>query len=374
MPTDATTGAVFTIAETTGANRTVVLSARALPYRPYTLEGTQRLEVTWYPGSPEGTGTVLGAGEEPTTINGMWKDLFLSAGANGGGTNLAPIVVNGTQVSTAKNACKLFDDIRRQGQELEVTWDELTRRGYLKSFRQEWHTLHDVAWTMTFDWISQGEPTTPVALDGGSTSDATAQLDAQTNALNAAAVPPFAVPSGFTDALTTALQLVSNAVDNAANATGVQNTGATAPGDAARRVFASCNDVVNGAQAVVATYDTQPARTLVTGGDPAAAPLAQLPFGQIVAAEAYSRAAQSAARTLQRTAAIQRAALARTLQSTLIGVWQASDGDDLRDVAAVFYGSRLQWRQLLLFNELGGTALTRGQLVLVPRDTSGAAS
>jgi hypothetical protein len=362
----------FEIRELTGQQRRVVLTARGLPYRPFTLSGKQRVEVTWYPGNPEGTGTVLGAAEDSTTLNGYWKDLYLASGGTGaGGTPLAPIIIDGRQVTTAKAAIQALDDIRRQGQELEVTWDEITRRGYLSQLKQDWHTVHDIAWTATFEWISLGEATSPAVLDGTSTSDASQQMSTQMNQLQTVSIPPFSVPPAFEVAIDNALAQSQAAVDSITNANTVQAQGATTPEDATRRTFAACNDVVSATVAVTQVIDAQPARTLVSGGDPALPSPALLSLGEVVAAETFVRTASIAARKLQRTAAIQRASLARQMNNTLIGVWQSSAGDDLRDVSDRFYGTRLQWRPIMLFNELTSTALAAGQLVLVPRAAPG---
>lgn len=368
-PAELTTAVSFTIKEMTGLAREIVLTSRALPYRPFSLEGTQRLKVEWYPGNPEGTGTVLGASESGTTINGYWKDLFLSGPTATG----FPITLNGTQVTTADDACELLDDVRAQGQELIVQWSSKIRRGYLKRFRQEWHNLHDVQWTMEFEWISRSTTTSPAVLDGGgNTSDANGQLQGLNNqAQQTALVPGFAVPATFAQAIQTTMQAVQTGVDNAINAGTVQASGAAQPNDVTRRVIASCTTIITSGQASIDTLNAQPPRILVSSASPTAPPPDQLSLGQIVQAEAYAWASENQLRQLTRTAAIQRAALARTIQSDLLGVYQARAVEDLRDVAEAFYGSRLQWRVLLVFNELDGTELSLGQLVLVPRLTPG---
>ncbi len=397
-PASTTTAARFRIQEKDSQDNTIrdiMLTARGLPFRPLTIEGKQRGEITWYPGNPVGTNTVLGASEEPTTVNGFWHDLYLSGSGTQGGTSTQPITSNGTQVTTAKDAVQLFDDVRRQGHELVVTWDEITRRGILRSFKQEWHNIHDVAWTATFDWFSHNEPQQAAVTDNGnSTNDTNSQMTAQMNALTTVAGQiGFGVPATFAQNLALAIGVAQTGVNNAVNAGNVQNTGATNPNDAARRVLASTSAVIDGTGQVIAAMTNRPARTLASdGAAPAAsgslpvppsfarAPTAftsvastgALAFGQIVAAEAYAYGVFLAARTLQRTAAISRATIARSLQNDLIGVYQARNGDDLRTVAEQFYGSRLQWRPLLLFNELSSTELTAGQIVLVPRLPSGA--
>ena len=219
-----------------------------------------------------------------------------------------------------------------------------------------------------------GEHTAPAVLDQvNSAADTSALMTGQNNELqNAAMKAPMPVPQKFNTELLEGLASIADAVKDAANAVAVQYTGVTTPPDSARRVFAATNNVVATAGGVAATFDAQPPRALVSGGDPAVGSIAALPLGKVVAAEAYAATSRRAARTLARTAAARRAALARTLQSQLIGVYAAREGDDLRTVAERFYGSRLQWRPLLVFNELSGTRLSRGQLVLVPRLTSGA--
>jgi hypothetical protein len=381
--------AAFTIAEQSGQQRTVTLTGRGLPYRPFSLSNEQRVTVTWLPGSPEGTGTVLGPQLNDTVLTGKWKDLFI-APSGGSANQTVPIALNGMQVTSVDDAITLMESIADQGQEVLVSWGSKQRLGYLKKFDQHWDDFHDCAWDMSFEWISDGSPTVASVLDDQSgTSDTNAQADAQMSALQAAIVPPFPVPAAFVAALQGASQQAQNGVDNMVNAGNVQAAGAGAstqqansstlatvstPNNVAARVAASASAAIDGAQAVIDTLDAQPARVLVAQGSPNAGPVADLPYGQIVAAEVYARTAQLVARTLRRTAAIRRAVIVRMLESDLIGVYIARDGDDLRGVADQFYGSRLQWRPLLIFNELSGTALSAGQVVLVPRLTNGVAA
>jgi hypothetical protein len=381
--------AAFTIAEQSGQQRTVTLTGRGLPYRPFSLEASQRVEVTWLPGSPEGTGTVLGPSLDDTTINGFWKDLFIAPSPGQQANQTVPIDQDGTQVSSVADAIALMDSIRAQGQEVLVSWGPEQRLGYLVKFRKDWHNLHDCAWTMTFKWISDGTPTVASVLDDQtSTSDTNAQANAQSTAMQTSLVPPFPCPTAFISAIQDAASNAQNGVNNMVNAGTVQTAGAGAstiqasstslattsnPNDVARRVAASASAVVAGTQQVIDVLDAQPARALAAAGSPNAGPIGQLPYGLIVQSEVYVRTAQIAARTLRRTSSIRRAVILRSLQSDLIGVYIARDGDDLRDVAFTFYQSRLMWRPLLQFNELGSTALSAGQVVLVPRITSGSA-
>jgi hypothetical protein len=138
----------FVIRELDGARRRIVLSDRARPYRPLKFQGTQQLEQTWYPGYDRATVQVLGPHEENTTVDGMWKDRFL-AGAVGGS---APAKVAEEPITAASDLVELFDGVRRSGVRLQVTWGPVARVGYLRSFSHTWTTVHDCAWEMEFIW------------------------------------------------------------------------------------------------------------------------------------------------------------------------------------------------------------------------------
>jgi len=142
----------FAIIERTGDKRAVVLRGRALPYRPFSLSGTQRNSIEWYPGNPIGVLQVYGAKEEETTIQGYWKDIFLGEGGNGIPSYAQ---LNGAPLLTAIDLAGTIDDIRRKGQEIVVTWLNHTRYGIIDRFTQKWHTGHDVEWEISFAWISQ---------------------------------------------------------------------------------------------------------------------------------------------------------------------------------------------------------------------------
>ena len=117
----------FIIRELSGDKREVRLTGRALPYRPFHLVGTQRVDATWLPGSSEATLTVLGAAEEPTQINGKWKQKYLSQAEK-------PFQLDNEQVATAQSAIELMNSIRLRGQLVEVTWMAETRRGIITRF------------------------------------------------------------------------------------------------------------------------------------------------------------------------------------------------------------------------------------------------
>lgn len=139
------------------------LEGRSLPYRPMTFEGHQRVKTTWYAGNTSGTQQVMGPVEDPTTINGTWKDRFLGDGG-------------------ARLYAQMFDNIRRSGAPLRVVWgggqiiddtgvmvggDQFLRKGVLVKFKASFDRPQDCAWEMTFEWASQGEVVAPPIMATG---------------------------------------------------------------------------------------------------------------------------------------------------------------------------------------------------------------
>lgn len=137
----------------TKANGLIELEGRSLPYRPIVYEGRQRVKTTWYAGNTVATQQVMGPIEEPTVVNGMWKDRFLGDGQ-------------------ARGMANLFDTLRRSGSLVEVTWGagilentafgfSFVRQGIVARTKFTFDRPQDVAWEVEFHWNGQGEQITP---------------------------------------------------------------------------------------------------------------------------------------------------------------------------------------------------------------------
>lgn len=142
----------FTIEETTGSKRRVTLHGRALPYQGVAWAGAQRTKLTWYPGNPTATLQVLGAEEEPTEINGMWKDRYLPGQVD---------VAGFPEVRTAEELVAIFEALRIAGNALRVQWGPNVREGILKRFSASYARLEDVSWEATFEWFARNEGIAP---------------------------------------------------------------------------------------------------------------------------------------------------------------------------------------------------------------------
>lgn len=157
------------ITELTGEQRTIELRGRAKPYRGVGFGVRQRTKLVWYQGNPVGTQQILGPELEPTHMEGMWKDRFMS-GAEA--DNASAILVNGSpEIRTAEAAVALFYSVARAASQLRVVWGPEVRFGILTAFVPEYERRQDVRWTMDFEWKSRGESQVRVIDDPATAGD-----------------------------------------------------------------------------------------------------------------------------------------------------------------------------------------------------------
>lgn len=372
---------IFSIREVTGRGRQIALSQRALPYRPFTLSGTQRAEFTWYPGNPVATVQVLGTAEEETTIHGMWKDRFLSDfeafGFNASIVQAPPASVtegegSERQLSTARELAAEIDSIRRQGQLVDVQWDNVGRRGIITRFVQTWHVPQDLEWEITFTWIAQaGDEDVPAVFHNETDMASIAQSwAAQLNQLIAKAQAPFALFAEYSAAVIQGVDALENAIDLVGDAVATVSDSVLAPLDATSRLASIMESIKGGAEGVIANIDASPHLThrqdsgvsLNPQGTPS-----EVSVGLRVDAAKFDRDLERTARSIQRQAARQQFDLGTRLQPDLLAVFVARENMDLRAVSTKFYKTPDEWKQLEAFNGLKTSKLNAGQTVFVPQ-------
>lgn len=356
------TGSTFTIRELTGQRRTVVMQQRGLPYRPFTLKTSQRVSVAWNPGYSIGTGNVMGAMEAPCTINGMWKTKYLGATAAGG-----CIEVNGEPVATARAAVTLFDSICREGQEIEVTWDEDVRVGYLKDVESSRLNKHDIEYAMTFEWISRGQAATAVVLATSVSLSSTANT-ARSRAdrfRELAANPPYPPSFGLQEKLSVgflAIEQATTIIEGAASSVAVL---ATRPLNAVSSVVSACNSLITTGKDLRDYFDS-----VVAGATNDAVAIKDQTYGQGLEAAAYLRELRSESQQTLRFAVDTRTAYIQRVENELLGIYEARQGDDLRSVSQMYYQTPFQWQTLAIFNNLVDFVLTPGDIILIPQITA----
>lgn len=354
----------FVIRQLTGPRRELRLTGRALPYRPFTLTSTQRVEAEWYPGSPEATLTVLGTQEEESTVRGAWKDLFLGST----GRNVAPFQVDTRPIQTARLAESWLDRFRAEGQEVEVTWDMVVRRGVIKTFQRSWLTSSDLEYEITFVWSGRAAPgTTPSATPRSVRSAAGSLLDRYNELLRTMRAGFAFAKDIYGDVMAACRRVYSTITAILDTATGAADALLT-PIAAARRMVSLTSLCVDTANTLAETVVKVPAHELRAGFSTEIVGITRAAeeFGATLTASVWRTNVAHAARALAREAAVHRAALLKNVDATLVGTYFAKDGDDLRDVARAFYNDPSGWRELMVFNGLRSAELQPQQMVLVP--------
>ena len=357
----------FVIREVTGDNHNLTLEGRCLPYRPVSFAGSMRAEFTWYPGNPVATVQMLGAKEEATSINGMWKDRFIRTFTDTG----APVVegrtgvarFDGAVLDDVRSICRVVDGFRMRGQLLEVGWDEITRHGILTSFKQTWQRREDVEWEMEFQWVSRGEPATPIAFGTDIPQvDIAAKMQAAISTLSTALQSPFALVTTVESQLEASMGVLTSAGAALEDLANKAAAAAMTPMEVAKSTLATFQTIEQEAENIDATLQSRPARALRS-----AASVADVTQEEALEAEGYKRGARVATRAVRSSAAQQGQELAAaTTRQPNIRTVIARQDQDLRDISNQFYGTPTEWRRLADYNHLSGSRLDAGTIVLVP--------
>ena len=398
------TAVPFTISELTGQQRVLVLTNRALPYQGMKFPGKMKVETTYYPGNPIATQQIIGSEEGETTITGIFNDRFIAGDNAGPHPDVA--ITSYDDVSSIFGIISTIDDIRRQGQQLKVTWGQVTRIGVMTEFTPNWIRTVDVEWSMTFAWASQGEAPAPNAPPPPNVSDAKAAMQSaivrvndalqslgvinppaqtplnpfQTASQNLAdlyeqAASAIAAPISFVNAVNQYMANVYASVNNIASLSSQVTNFVSSNQQIALKIAALFAYVINQYSGIESELDSRPAVYYYnvdlpppTPPGPVALPIASITPAQMMLAESSARQTRKVARDGRLAAAVQRAQFAATSQpSVMLSVFVARDNTDLRRVATQFYGSPDNWRDLAAYNDLPNSGLGAGQLIFVPQ-------
>lgn len=351
----------FIITELGGDRRSIRLVGRGLPYRPLPFTTTQRVELTWLPGSPHATSTILGPTEEPTTINGEWKDKYLGASLVTG--EAPPFTLDGGIVTTARDAIVIMDSFVRFGQLVEVTWLDTIRHGHISKFEKKWKTAHDVEWSITFDWVSRGDSIGPVVfLTEADLVDVANALKEQDAALDKITPPKFGLNGNFLSGIQDLQHSIEDGIfsveDTVINFTDQVLT----PVRATRGIIATLSGIEGECSNTFAFVEGQVAGEF--NGDK---PVSEQTFNERLEAAQYRNELKQQYKSLQRISVQYRSTLTQQISTSILGTYIAREGDDLRDVSYKFYNTYAEWRRIMVFNDLNAAELEPGQVVLVPR-------
>jgi uncharacterized protein YukE len=364
----------FTIEEQTGQQRSLILTARALPYRPFQLTGNMRVSTTWYPGNPEATVQLLGTSEDATSINGTWKQRFI--GDPSSPAKLSGSVGN-TDISTVQDLVSIVDDIRKQGQLLKVTWDFMVRFGIMTKFVQTWFWHEELEWNIEFTWISLEEPSfsssspaivASLSILRADTSDIATKIQTNVNSIKSAlknfqaqisTVQEFAqsvndIVASIEGTITQIINTISNSIESVINVV-----------ESAQNILSLINFVIQKANQLISTTEAQVDRAIV-----AAQKIATIPASTACSASELTHTTKSSARAIISNAADLQQSFEGTIQHPFSTQYKSLSDQDVRAVSVKFYGTPDLYQKIMIFNNLKDSRLSAGQIIYIPQTFS----
>lgn len=351
-----------------GANQ-LELSGRGLPYRGVSFATNMRGEFTWYNGNPIGTAQMLGASEDPTSINGMWKNRFLS---DVNGSLKPPILLNGaTAITSAMEAIKRVREFVVRGQLLRVTWLGIVRYGFMTRLEHKWWEAQDVEWEMKFDWISDGvNPDYPIGTDQKTLiTDVDQTWQDQKDKLSQVAIPLYPLRSDTAVSIDQAISSVVANISSIEDSISDLLDAVFAPVDTARKLIAVVTNMQDSADIILEEVRRRPAfetSRLAYSLHNSNGTSNQVSVAEELKAHKYRRGLITQANAIKSQAALQKSDLATTASPNLLALFVAREDMDLRTVSTKYYGSPDQWKSLMRFNGLSTSRLRAGQTVAVP--------
>jgi hypothetical protein len=338
----------MTLAERTGDKRTLVLSGRAMPFRPVAFPATTRRSRTSYQGNPDATIQMFGPDYQPIRMRGSWRDWWLT------GTTATLDYV------PIRTVAKLLQTVRSlwlAGQELDLVWDEERYRVVLADFAPTYQFNDFVDWEMTFDVVGFGltEATAGYLPAFDVASAATSLLAGISSFLSSAQAALRKIQAlraqvtGYLDRIDRLRSQLENVITTVADV-------ALSPLTLASRLIQTVTDLTQVYAAIQRVADmTNAAVAAVTGS-----------ASELVRAYTGRAELSGAARTAARDARQTTAAARRQISPRVLKVVVSRQEVDLRRVAAEVYGDQEGWQTIAAYNGLSGSTAPPGRWVLVP--------
>jgi hypothetical protein len=363
--------------ELTGDERRIVLSERALPYKPLSFGGKQRVENTSYTGFPQKSQQALGAEEDESSWTGAWKTRFIGDTA----TRMAQvsaatstrlddgteaIAIDDSTIHTAAELVELFDDVRRKGQVVRVQWLHIARVGRLVSFTQKWLTAHDVEWEMKWDWIGRDE-------DAGAPSPGSAQLLDLSHQLSTGYVEVLdatdfdavdGLDPSFADKIDYRVGRLQRSILELEDAIENRVSSVTGPIEALRRAASLATFVRDESELLIADLTSQTEDAIITVENPE--DLTTVPAGVMTAAACNTYRAIRSARILKHRGSRERFRAMKELDANALAVVLMAQDQDCHDLSAAWYGTPDEGERIRAYNNLLSMTAPAGTVIVIP--------
>jgi len=342
----------FEIVELTGSRRSIVLRDRALPYRPVSWPVEQRNKKTVYPGNPVATIQVLGPEERDTEVEGTWKTRYIGSMVSLWGFD---DLASDTEQITAEILVRAMERVLRAGNQLEVRWEGIIRRGILAAFEPQYERLQDIKWRATFIWSQVGDQEAPRATaaedEGEALSDAQTELDDSLSEAPTILLPNIGgLAETYGDAIRSEVVAMITRIGQAIAATEV--------------TFDDWQAVSTSADAVISQCDYL--RQLVTDSNPEDM-VATDDIASRLLVSTWAGDVGASVLALQAEAITARDSIRTRVGTELLDVVIAKQNQSLRDLAAEYYGSPDDWTVIADWNGLVGSNPVVGTSIYIPR-------
>lgn len=394
------------ITQETGQRRAIVLRGRSMPYRPVAWGEQQRVKYSWLPGNPIASAQVIGAVFKPTTMEGMWKDVFLfedthapdlfnfpklaaasipppgvtagvipptaniddanaatlTAGPQGGQTFQAggsiPANQPARRARTIRDAMRL---IGLEGQLIRVEWGSVVRFGFLDEWDFPHHREEDIEFTLKFGWIGEKAAQDPLIVKPK--IDVLGILAKIREALAKVLLAFLKLIKLINDQLTRITQfirLLQSFIDDLGGLLEGLLSFALAPLDIVQGLRSILTQIRLTSLDLMRTVNSIHAQH--GGLGPLA--LGMTSFTEILAIlkETRDTAANMALEAVNDLKELESLDF-----SDLLAVFTSPGGITLRDVALRFYGNAQGWRMIAARNGLTGSIVPRGTVLQIPR-------
>jgi hypothetical protein len=342
----------LTIRQLEGPRRTLRLSGRALPLQGYSLGTRQRGRMRHYPGASEAQVLLEGPEELPTSFSFLWRTRWLSGPS--ASAALLPI-------GPIDSADRLVEVVREMVRDSVLVSVELAGRepvGYLSEVEVEVGLPGEYRVDLEVEWSvpERLTPSTGLSLTRLDPSDLLGDILAGwANALSVLRLPAMfsrdrlaeaelginRINAGFRSAATLVEEYRAAVIDSDAVLRGASTALAT---------------IEEGAVAVGAAV-ARPWGVLVETDDPEVA----------LRTWSFSARLARAAAAARRRAIVERRRMLLDRDGDVLGYYTAREGDDLRLVSWRAYGNASLWREVGRRNELSGSTLSAGQVLVLPR-------
>lgn len=373
-----------TIEQVTGPRRAMILKGRALPYQGLDLGIEIRTKQTWLPANPVANQQVLGSTLTPTVINGMWKDRFLldatetngvtlinfpsiaggglpQSGVASGGSFATTATFPGTQdAQLARVVVDALTLMTSEQQKVRFQWDQYVRYGIIKRFVPRWIRIHDVEWTIEFEWsgVTEFSPVSRVAdYNALTTAEGLAEILSTIRA-SIDALLSLRQPNNFVFRVIGPVIAIADIVVGIIEALRSIVSIATVPFDLVSTIRGQLERIRLTARALLddlkSIRSARGEAALV--GDPADVAIAAL-----IEQELRERIQELAA-----FANAQQRLLAIFGGQEIIATFFADAVTSLRDVATEYYGQPTEWVRISNFNGFFSDVVPAGSLIRVP--------